>query len=87
MKINILVVGVLGLLLTSCVSQKKYSDLEKLQQDTKELLDNATSKLSSTEQGLSVASGRLSALTDQNKFLRANNQDLIDNNYTYSKGS
>ena len=79
MKTNILVVGVLGLLLTSCVSQKKYSDLEKLQQDTKELLDNATSKLSSTEQGLSAASGRLSALTEQNKFLRANNQDLIDN--------
>ena len=79
MKTNILVVGVLGLLLTSCVSQKKYSDLEKLQQDTKELLENATSKLSSTEKGLSAASGRLSALTEQNKFLRANNQDLIDN--------
>ena len=39
MKNNIFIVGVLGLLLTSCVSQKKYSDLESLQQNTKELLD------------------------------------------------
>ena len=45
MKNNIFIVGVLGLLLTSCVSQKKYSDLESLQQNTKELLDSATAKL------------------------------------------
>ena len=79
MKTNILVVGVLGLLLTSCVSQKKYSDLEKLQQDTKELLDNASSRLDRASQGLAAANGRNAALTEQNKFLRANNQDLIDN--------
>ena len=79
MKTNILVVGVLGLLLTSCVSQKKYSDLEKLQQDTKELLDNATDRLDRASQGLATANGQNSALTEQNRFLRANNQDLIDN--------
>ena len=79
MKKNIIIVGVLGLLLSSCVSQKKYSDLESLQQNTKELLDNATAKLGTTETQLSAASERLAALTEQNKFLRANNQDLIDN--------
>jgi len=45
MKKNIIIVGVVGLLLSSCVSQKRYSDLESLQQNTKELLDSATSKL------------------------------------------
>jgi hypothetical protein len=39
MKKNIIIVGVVGLLLSSCVSQKRYSDLESLQQNTKELLD------------------------------------------------
>ena len=79
MKNNIFIVGVLGLLLTSCVSQKKYSDLESLQQNTKELLDSATAKLNAAESQLSATSERLSALSEQNKFLRANNQDLIDN--------
>ena len=79
MKKNIIIVGVVGLLLSSCVSQKKYSDLESLQQNTKELLDSATAKLGATETQLSATSERLAALSEQNKFLRANNQDLIDN--------
>ena len=79
MKKNIIIVGVVGLLLSSCVSQKKYSDLESLQQNTKELLDSATAKLGATETQLSASSERLNALSEQNKFLRANNQDLINN--------
>ena len=79
MKKNIIILGVVGLLLSSCVSQKKYSDLESLQQNTKELLDSATAKLGATETQLSATSERLAALSEQNKFLRANNQDLIDN--------
>ena len=79
MKKNIIIVGFVGLLLSSCVSQKKYSDLESLQQNTKELLDSATAKLGATETQLSATSERLAALSEQNKFLRANNQDLIDN--------
>ena len=79
MKNNIIIVGVVGLLLSSCVSQKRYSDLESLQQNTKELLDSATAKLGATETRLSASSERLNALSEQNKFLRANNQDLINN--------
>ena len=79
MKKNIIIVGVVGLLLSSCVSQKRYSDLESLQQNTKELLDSATAKLGATETQLSASSERLNALSEQNKFLRANNQDLINN--------
>ena len=56
MKKNIIIVGVVGLLLSSCVSQKRYSDLESLQQNTKELLDSATAKLGATETQLSASS-------------------------------
>ena len=75
MKNYIFIAGALGLLLTSCVSQQKYTELERLQQNTKELLDSATAKLSAAETQLSATSERLSALSEQNKFLRANNQD------------
>jgi chemotaxis protein MotB len=34
-----------GILLSSCVSQKKFTELEELQQNTKSLLDSATVKL------------------------------------------
>ena len=79
MKNYIFIAGALGLLLTSCVSQQKYTELESLQQNTKELLDNATVNLNATQTELSAATERLSALSEQNNFLRANNQDLIDN--------
>jgi chemotaxis protein MotB len=36
-----------GVLLSSCVSQKKFTELEELQQNTKNLLDSATVKLNS----------------------------------------
>ena len=34
-----------GILLSSCESQKKFTELEELQQNTKNLLDAATVKL------------------------------------------
>ena len=54
MKNNIFIVGVLGLLLTSCVSQKKYSDLESLQQNTKELLDTKIHSRKDVEDAVQV---------------------------------
>ncbi len=41
------ILGFLGLavLLSSCVSQKKYADLEAKQQETQDLLNSATVKL------------------------------------------
>ena len=68
-----------GVLLASCVSQKKFTELEELQQNTKDLLDSTTVKLNATSEEKEAALAQLATLTEQNKFLKENNQDLIDN--------
>ncbi|WP_405382039.1 flagellar motor protein MotB [Maribacter sp. LLG6340-A2] len=73
--------GCLGvtLLLSSCVSQKKYADLEAKHKNTQDLLNSATVKLNDCLEEKATASSRLQTLEDQNAFLKANNQDLINN--------
>ena len=68
-----------GVLLASCVSQKKFTELEELQQNTKDLLDSTTVKLNATSEEKEAALAQLATLNEQNKFLKENNQDLIDN--------
>lgn len=70
---------VTGILLSSCVSQKKFTELEELQQNTKNLLDAATVKLNTCNEEKESALAQLATLTEQNQFLKANNQDLINN--------
>ena len=65
--------------LASCVSQKKFTELEQLQQNTKSLLDTTTIKMNSCEEEKEAALASLETLKQQNKFLNANNQDLINN--------
>ena len=65
--------------LASCVSQKKFTELEQLQQNTKSLLDTTTIKMNSCEEEKEAALASLQTLKEQNKFLNANNQDLINN--------
>lgn len=76
-----ILVGCLGvaLLLSSCVSQKKYSDLEAKQKETQDLLNSATVKLNGCLEEKASATSRMKTLEDQNAFLKANNQDLINN--------
>ncbi|PCJ94881.1 MAG: hypothetical protein COA50_10895 [Flavobacteriaceae bacterium] len=76
-----IILGCLGvtLLLSSCVSQKKYADLEAQQKETQDLLNSATVKLNDCIEEKATATARLSTLEDQNAFLKANNQDLINN--------
>ena len=66
-------------LLSSCVSQKKYTELEQLQQDTKNMLDTATVKLNSCNDEKSAAEATVASLQERIAFLKANNQDLINN--------
>ena len=75
------ILGILGLaiLLSSCVSQKKYADLEAQQKETQDLLNSATVKLNSCLEEKATADARLKTLEDQNAFLKANNQELINN--------
>lgn len=68
-----------GILISSCVSQKKFTELEELQQNTKNLLDTATVKLNTCNEDKEAALASLATLEEQNKFLKANNQDLINN--------
>ncbi|HMB62871.1 MAG TPA: OmpA family protein [Eudoraea sp.] len=76
-----IILGCLGatLLLSSCVSQKKYADLEAKQKETQDLLNTATVKLNTCLEEKATASSRLKTLEDQNAFLKANNQELINN--------
>ena len=67
------------ILLTSCISQKKYLELEDLQRNTKSLLDTATIKLNSCNEEKEAALANLSSMQDQVRFLKSNNQDLINN--------
>jgi len=69
----------LTVLLASCVSQKKFTELEQLQQNTKSLLDTTTIKINACEEEKEIALASLETLKEQNKFLNANNQDLINN--------
>ncbi len=72
MKKIVLSLLVLSLSLTSCVSKKKFTDLEAKQKATQDLLNTATVKLNTcmTEK---------EALASQVDFLKKNNSDLINN--------
>ena len=76
---KVAVIALFGVLITSCVSQKKYTELEELQQNTKSLLDATTVKLNSCNEEKEAAEASLASLREQNQFLQANNQDLINN--------
>lgn len=79
MKKTILGLMGLALLLSSCVSQKKYADLEAKQMETQDLLNSATVKLNTCMEEKATAEARMKTLEDSNAFLKANNQELINN--------
>ena len=77
-KISLLLLTIF-ILITSCISQKKYLELEDLQRNTKSLLDTATIKLNSCNEEKDTALANLSSIQDQVRFLKSNYQDLINN--------
>jgi chemotaxis protein MotB len=64
---------------TSCVSQKKYKELETLQTNTKNNLNSTSVQLNTCKDEKEAAITSIAALKDQVKFLKANNQGLINN--------
>jgi len=68
-----------SILLASCVSQKKFTDLESKQKQTQDLLNSATVKLNDCLDEKATATSRLETLENQNAFLKSNNQGLINN--------
>lgn len=63
--------------LTSCVSSKKYNELEAQYTTTKDLLNTCTVKLNQCETERSVAQARNTELENRLADLRQTNQDLI----------
>ena len=75
-----LILGCLAFtLMASCVSNKKFADLESKQQETQDLLNSATVKLNDCLEEKATTTSKMKTLQDQNKFLKANNQELINN--------
>ena len=68
-----------GTLLASCVSSKKFSELEALQKSTNDLLNAATVKLNTCDEEKAAALDNVASLEEQINFLKSNNQDLISN--------
>ena len=70
--------GVLGLavLLTSCVSQKKYADLEAKHKEAQDLLNSATVKLNDCLEEKATATSKMKALEEQMKSLSSNLSSL-----------
>lgn len=79
MKKSILYLLSFIVLLSSCVSQKKYAELEATNQKNLNLLNSATVKLNTCLDEKATAEANMKALQDQVVFLKANNQDLINN--------
>ena len=70
---------IIFILLSSCVSQKKYAELESKNQNNLNLLNAATVKLNTCLDEKATAEANKKALEEQVAFLKANNQDLINN--------
>lgn len=79
MKKTIFLMTLCSTLLASCVSSKKYSELEALQKSTNDLLNAATVKLNTCDEEKAAALANVTSLEEQINFLKSNNQDLISN--------
>ena len=76
---NIASLIIISIFFASCVSQKKYQELETLQTNTKNNLNSTSVQLNTCKDEKEKAITNLLALKDQVKFLKTNNQGLINN--------
>jgi chemotaxis protein MotB len=76
---NIISLITISIIFTSCVSQKKYKELETLQTNTKNNLNSTSVQLNTCKDEKEAALTSITTLKDQVKFLKANNQGLINN--------
>ena len=74
-----IILGLFGLavLASSCVSQKKYAELEAKNKETQDLLNSATVKLNDCLEEKATTNSRLASLESENDFLKSTNQGLI----------
>lgn len=75
---KIIVFGsVIALLFSSCVSQKKYAELENQHKNTQDLLNTTTVKLNSCLEDRASLQAKANSLESQVASLNATNKDLI----------
>lgn len=75
---KIIVLGsVVALLFSSCVSQKKYAELEEQHKNTQDMLNTATVKLNSCLEERASLQAKANSLESQVASLNATNKDLI----------
>ena len=79
MKKFIIAMSVLGFITTSCVSKKKYAELEARNKQTEDLLNTATVKLNMCLDEKNNLTHKLESMKNQNDLLKENNQQLINN--------
>ncbi|HET7361883.1 MAG TPA: OmpA family protein, partial [Salinimicrobium sp.] len=72
MKKVMLLMATAATLLTSCVSQKKYAELEALQQETQDKLNTATVKLNACLDDKEKLNEQINTLSNQNTALLEN---------------
>ncbi|MFP2995017.1 OmpA family protein [Spongiivirga sp. MCCC 1A20706] len=65
--------------MSSCVSNKKYAELEAKQQETQDLLNSATVKLNSCLSEKDAATASMQSLKDQVENLKKTNSALLNN--------
>lgn len=68
-----------AIVLTSCVSQKKYAELEAQQKETQDLLNSSTVKLNTCLEEKAALAAKSESLENQVEILESNNQGLINN--------
>jgi len=78
MKKFLILVACSSLFLTSCVTNKKYAELEGKQKTTQDLLNTATVKLNNCLSERSGLSAENNALKSQVASLNATNGELIN---------
>lgn len=75
-KIAILLLSA-GIMMTSCVSKKKYAELETKQNKTQNLLNSTTVKLNACEADKAAANATIAALEKRVVDLKQDKEDLI----------
>ena len=71
MKKSYFYIPLVTVLLASCVSQKKFTELQTLQDTTKDLLNSTTVKLNTCDEDKAAALASVASLQEQIRFLKA----------------
>jgi len=91
MKLKVITFAIAALTLGSCVSSKRFNTVNKDLESTKAELASTKRTMNDYASEIGKYEAQVKALSEQNSFLRSNNQDLINNmdNFTTltSKGA